>query len=142
MWSMNASLDDSPSGQQYFIERRQSTDGLTWSAPTTIQNFGQINTGIWHLSIRYIPSMKEYWTFVAAFPEGNTTAATQEYFLKSTDGLNWTLYPNTPVISTNTYDPSTDVIKVWYSAVNADAGFWGIGYTTNTYTNMMYNLLY
>jgi uncharacterized protein YjdB len=155
MWSMNASPDDSAAGQQYFIERRQSTDGLTWTSPTKIQNFGQINTEIWHLSIRYIPSVKEYWAFVAAYPEGNVQAATEEYFLKSTDGLNWTSYPNKTVLPTNSgwdsfriyrssfvYDPETDIIKVWYSASDADAGFWGIGYTTNTYTNMMYNLLY
>jgi hypothetical protein len=155
MWYLNAQPDDSAAGQQYFIERRQSTDGISWSSPTKIQNFGQINTEIWHLSIRYIPSVKEYWAFIAAYPEGNVNAATEEYFLKSTDGLNWTSYPNKTVLPTNSgwdsfriyrssfvYDPATDIIKVWYSASDADAGFWGIGYTTNTYTNMMYNLLY
>lgn len=158
MWEVNAAPAD-VAGQNYFVERRTSTDGISWSSTTKVAGFGQSGCEIWHIFIRYIPSQNEYWALAAAMPDPDTpgTAMTQLYFLKSADGLTWKQYPSKQVLPTGyvstwdsariyrscfVYDPSTDAFKVWYSATNADSGYWGVGYTANTSTNMMYNLLY
>gem|GEM_PF-1591094 len=157
MWEVNAEPAD-VAGQDYFVERRTSTDGISWSSPTTVSGFGQSGYEIWHIFIRYIPSQGEYWAIAAAMPDPDTpgTAMTQLFFLKSADGLTWKQYSSKllPKGSSGAwdaariyrscfiYDPSTDLLKVWYSATDADAGYWAVGYTANTETNIMYNLLY
>jgi len=81
------------------------------------------------------------------------------YFAKSLDGVNWTTYYNSPVLqkgASGTWDEGnvyrscfvyfadTDTLKVWYSSVGAvaKAGMWQIGFTSNTFTNFYYNLIY
>jgi len=154
MWYVNVAGES-----DWFLERRQSTDGITWSSPTELSTsaFTQPGTEIWHIYIQYIPSQNEYWALAACVPDTDTTDTqrTELYFFKSADGLNWVNYskPVTPFGSTGAwdeariyrstfvYDPTTDAFKVWYSAANAVDGAWRIGYTQNTYENMMYDLL-
>jgi len=143
----------------WFLERRQSSDGISWSSPATLSNaqFGVPGAEIWHISIQYIPSQNEYWALAACVPNGaSDVSETQLYFLKSSDGLNWASYA-TPVIpygisgswddfrvyrASFVYDTTNDAFKVWYSGTNLATGAWREGYTQNTYENMMYNLLY
>jgi len=155
MWCVNIVNEDT-SGPDYFLERRQSTDGINWTEPVTI-SMVQPGKEIWHIFIRYIPSQKEYWAIASCIPDPDTlgTAAGELYFMKSADGVNWKSYSEAVIPKGKTgafdaeriyrscfvYDETTDTFKVWYSASNT-SGSWGMGYTSNTSLNMIYNLIY
>jgi uncharacterized protein YjdB len=158
MWTVNLG-NEALGVKDNYVELRTSTNGTTWSAPTTVSNFTQDSAEVWHLYIRYIPAYKEYWCIFAGYPDGGDVGDTMLYFAKSLDGVNWTTYYNSPVLekgatgawdagnvyrSCFVYNASTDTLKVWYSSVGAvaKAGMWQIGYTSNTYTNFYYNLIY
>jgi putative cell wall-binding protein len=158
MWSVN--LGNETLGQKdNYVELRTSSDGINWSNPQTISNFTQDGAEVWHIYIRYIPTYNEFWCIFAAYPDGSNVGDTMLYYSKSSDGINWTTYYNSPILekgaagtwdegnvyrSCFVYNADTDLMKIWYSSVGAGAaaGIWGIGYTDNKFTNMYYNLIY
>ena len=135
MWTVNTA-DDGCSNQSNNVERRESTDGITWSEPVEIVNFPQTNGQIWHLFVRFISSKNEYWAFYISYPNGSSCGDTLLYFSKSIDGTNWTSYPK-PILdrgeismwdefqiyrSCFIYNDETDNLQVWYSAQGSSWG--------------------
>ena len=77
-----------------------STDGRQWS-PATAARFAQPGYVPWHLDVQWVPSRREYWALVAAYPLGETCMATSLFLSTSTDGETWTTYP-APVLARGT----------------------------------------
>jgi hypothetical protein len=117
-----------------------SSDGLSWST-----NRQKINTPdyAWHLNVKYIPEKNEFWMLYDFTPQVGMLK-----FAKSTDGMNWTTFPDAVMMSsangwdtnlyrsTFLYDNSTDQIKVWYSAYTSSQ-IWHIGYVSKNYTDFL-----
>lgn len=151
MWSVNT-RDQGWNNQCNHVDLRLSEDGLSWGEPQSLENsFSQNGYQVWHLDVRYIPEKEEYWTFFSAYKNGGGSDHTDLFFAKSKDGITWETYEK-PVLamredgwdndfiyrSTFVYEAEEDLIRLWYSA-GQSAG-WQIGYTENTYTEMMTSL--
>jgi hypothetical protein len=148
MWSVNGGTVGC-SSVNTTIEYRTSTDGATWSAPQLVSIL-QAGYVIWHIEVRYVPSKQEYWMLSAAYPAGDQCGHTVLFFSRSSDGVNWTSYPE-PALrvgsgwdsgeiyrSTFTYDASRDMLKVWYSA--REGSEWHMGLSATTYRGLLYSL--
>jgi hypothetical protein len=119
--------------------RYTSTDGINWTARE------QINTPdyAWHMNVKYIPEKSEYW-MLYNYPAQHGMLK----FARSTDGMNWTTYPNAVMMSSTSgwdtnlyrstfvYDNTTSQFKIWYSAYT-DEQIWHIGYVNKTYSDML-----
>ena len=128
----------------YRVEHRHSNNGLSWSSPSNV-TFTH-NAQPWHLQVRYIPNMKEYWMLFCASKNGvnYTSPGGSLYLAKSADRENWVTMER-PVLTVNphgwdsdriyrstfVYDPSTGVIHLWYSARSRFQ--WYTGYTSIEY---------
>jgi hypothetical protein len=113
-----------------------------WTARSTNgRSFGAlrkatIGAQVWHLNVEYIASRHEYW-MAYNYP---STPKGVIYFATSSDGVAWRTYRN-PVLTYTSgwdnslyrtafaYDPTTDVVRFWYSAHNA-SGAWRVGQTS------------
>lgn len=92
MWSVNAG-GVGCSATQTTIERRTSTNGLSWSAPATV-NLVQPGQSIWHLDVQWIAARSEYWALYNTYPTGRTCATDALYLARSADGVNWRVFPS------------------------------------------------
>lgn len=120
------------------INRRTSSDGVNWSLPLAL-NISQPGYVLWHLNVLFVPSKRQFMTLFAAYPLGSDCAHTRLFFANSRDGVNWQTYLDTELdISTGwdsgeiyrsslVYDPSSSLLRVWYSAVGSSG--WHAGYT-------------
>jgi hypothetical protein len=130
MWSVNANVGcTAPSTT---VELRRSTNGIDWSAPTTV-TLDQPGFSPWHIDVQWIPSQHAYWAVYNVKTGGSCTTPAL-YFANSADGITWVTYPS-PVLargaipefsdivyrSTFAYDPATDVINFWYSGARYGA---------------------
>jgi hypothetical protein len=134
MWTVNAGAVGC-AGSSTTIERRRSTDGLTWSSPVAV-SLEQPGAFPWHLDVQWIPSRNEFWALYNAKIAGSCTTDAL-YLATSADGLTWTTFPS-PVLrrgaipelgdivyrSTFAYDADRDLVSLWYSG----ARFTGQGY--------------
>lgn len=126
MWSVNA-VNGGCQAQSTGIERRTSADGVHWSQPSAVQ---LVQPGFvpWHMDVQYIPSKREYWMLVAAYPRGAGCAATDLFFARSVDGVSWQTYraplvaridypayANAVYRSTFYYDADNDAVRLWLS---------------------------
>ena len=156
MWSNNSDQNDGIAGWQNpngFVEFRTSTDGKTWSQKTSLKQSlilrgeGSVEYYIpWHLDVKWIDSLSEYWAIICAYPKGGDTRNTYLLFARSENGVTWTTYPK-PIISprtgawdqnfiyrsTFTYEPATsnrsDKLRIWYSGGKESSSLrWRIGY--------------
>lgn len=131
MWSVRSGVGCA--GAATTVERRRSPDGVSWSAPEVV-TLQQPGYSVWHLDVRWIPSLGAYWALYNVKTPG--TCATPAVFLAtSDDGLHWTTFPS-PVLSrgasrafddivyrsTFSYDPATDVVTFWYSGARYAGG--------------------
>lgn len=140
MWSNNTGDVGYNNGQSNFVELRYSNDGITWGAPTRVNNFlGTNESGQqlapWHQDVQYVPELKEFLCISQCFSGGNPDGSVL-HFTKSKDGLNWEPVGNKPLLSPGEdgswddfqiyrssfyYEPGQEVgngtIRVWYSAL-------------------------
>lgn len=140
MWSNNTGDVGYNNGQSNFVELRYSNDGITWGAPTRVNNFLGTNEvgqqlAPWHQDVQYVPELKEFLCISQCFSGGNPDGSVL-HFTKSKDGLNWEPVGNKPLLSPGEdgswddfqiyrssfyYDPGEEVgngtIRVWYSAL-------------------------
>jgi hypothetical protein len=149
MWSVN-SAPLGCSAPQTTVEMRTSSDGTTWSAPKTV-NLTQPGYQPWHIDVLYVPSRSEYWAIYAAYPKASC-GTTNLFFARSPDGINWTTFAKPALTSTQgwdagqiyrstmLYDPATDMVRLWYSARDANNHTWHTGYSEATFTGLMKNL--
>lgn len=144
LWSVNSgSLGCSAT--QTTVELRTSMDGISWTAPQTV-NLNQPGYHVWHLDVTFVPSKNEYWAVYAAYPQASC-GTTSLFLARSSDGINWTTYPN-PLLTAGTgwdagqiyrssmiYEASTDALRVWYSARNTQH-VWHTGYSEAPYSQL------
>jgi predicted GH43/DUF377 family glycosyl hydrolase len=126
------------------IQYRTSSDGINWSAAANISISGLAYIPF-HVTVRQVPAKNEYWMLISGYASGANCGASVLLFAKSTDGINWTASPNVALnksagwdnalihTSSLVYDPSADVLSVWYGAAST-TGAYHIGYAQNQYT--------
>lgn len=125
MWTVNSGPTGCTSSSTS-VELRRSTDGVTWSPPTTV-SMSQSGVYPWHLEVQWIPARGEYWAMFNGKVAGSCT--TDALFVAtSADGVAWRTY-RSPVLrrgaipeladvvyrSTFAYDAERDVVSLWYS---------------------------
>jgi predicted GH43/DUF377 family glycosyl hydrolase len=128
---------------------RTSIDGLNWSHPRPT-NMVQANYVIWHINITYVPSKREWWAAVTAYPNEQTCCDnTRLFFSKSQDAVSWTSYRK-PVLNPSAsgwddnkiyrssflFDAQNNQIRVWYSATNSQNS-WHVGLTQEDYDEFL-----
>jgi hypothetical protein len=146
MWTVNSGAGGC-SAASTTVEVRSSPDGTIWSGPQQV-SLEQTGYVVWHINVSYIPSKQEYWAAIAAYPNGSDCGHTMLFYFKSVDGVNWTSYTS-PVLRPGAgwdngeiyrshllFDPSTNSLRVWYSASDK-SGAWHIGLTEGDYDKLM-----
>ncbi len=135
MWSVNA-VQGGCLARSTVLERRTSLDGVHWTNPSPV-HITQQGYVLWHLDVQYIPSKKEYWALIAAYPVAAGCAADDLFFARSQDGVTWQTYP-TPLVSrtdypayanavyrsTFNYDADNDAVRLWLSGAVFSKGSW------------------
>jgi hypothetical protein len=125
MWSVNSGATGCSSSTTT-VELRRSTDGLTWSYPTTAM-LSQPGVFPWHLEVQWIPARQEYWALYNGKVAGSCTTDAL-YIATSADGIAWKTY-RSPILrrgaipefadvvyrATFAYDPQRDVVSLWHS---------------------------
>ena len=96
MWSVNAGIQGC-GAPVTTVERRTASDGLTWSAPRTVE-LVQPGQAIWHIDVQWIPARSEYWALYNTYPAGTSCTTNGLYLARSADGMKWTTYPS-PIAS-------------------------------------------
>lgn len=92
MWSVNSG----PMGctaTNTTVERRTSNDGLSWSAPATVK-LTQPGRAIWHIDVEWVPALAEYWAVYNTYAIGTSCTTDALYIARSSDGVNWKVYPS------------------------------------------------
>lgn len=92
MWSVNSGSAGC-AAPLTAIERRTSTDGLSWSGASSVQ-LVQPGQSIWHIDVQWIPARHEYWALYNTYPAGTSCATNALYLARSPDGMHWTTYPS------------------------------------------------
>jgi len=162
MYSNNAGDVGYTNGKNNFVEVRWSKDGLNWSAPKRINNFlGKNASGLqlypWHQDVTYIPELKQYMAISQCFSGSNPDGSVL-HMTTSKDGINWEPVGTKALLSPSgtgkwdgaqiyrtclLYDNQSGSdygkgsLRLWYSALSANPQLWRIGYTDNTYENVM-----
>jgi hypothetical protein len=146
LWTVNAGSAGC-SATSNAIQYRTSADGINWSQPSNISIFGA-SYFPFHVTVQQVPSKGEYWMLISAYGTGQNCANAVLQFAKSTDGINWTAYPNSALrngsgwdnalihTSSLVYDPASDQLNVWYGA-SSTTGAYRIGYTQNSYSSFL-----
>ena len=107
MWSVNSGPQGC-SAPVTKIERRTASDGLHWSAPSTV-DLVQAGQMIWHIDVQWIPARAEYWALYNTYPAGMTCATNALYLARSPDGVTWTTSPS-PIATAGLIDAFKHVI--------------------------------
>ena len=124
MWSVDAGRAGCNARDTRILLRR-STDGITWSLPSTA-SFVQPGFIPWHLDVQFVPQLNEYWALVAAYPRGSGCTASSLFLATSTDGVKWKTYASPvlargalPQFSANVYrstfafEPNGTTLTIW-----------------------------
>jgi hypothetical protein len=127
MWSVNSGAAGC-NARVTTLELRRSADGLTWTAPETV-DMPPPPSGLmpWHIDVQWIPSRSEFWAVYNAKDDSNC-GTTALYFATSPDGVHWTTRA-TPILvagavaelndivyrTTFDFDASAGQITFWYS---------------------------
>lgn len=126
------------------VRTAQSANGLHFSVSRVVS----LANKAWHINVEYIAARNEYWMFLdfPSTPEGNIR------FARSTDGVNWTTYPNPALTyrtgswdsslyrSSFTFDAATNQLRLWYSAHSASK-VWRIGHSSVDYADLVNQLV-
>jgi len=122
------------------VKYRTSTNGLSWSSAQAVNIHPGVN--VWHMDVKFIPAVGEYWMIYAAYPKGSTCGNTDLYFAKSKDKINWEASGNKIIprasyyssqVYRSTFDVSGDLLKIWISGRTSN-NVWHIGYTSSQIT--------
>ena len=125
MWTVNSGATGCSSSATT-VELRRSTDGLTWSSPTTAV-LQQPGVYPWHIEVQWIAARQEYWALYNGKVAGSCTTEAL-YIATSADGITWKTY-RSPILrrgaipefadvvyrATFAYDPQRDVVSLWHS---------------------------
>jgi hypothetical protein len=127
------------------LEYRTSQDGVFWSH-SQIADLTQPGYVLWHIEVRWVATKQEFWLLLAAFK--SNCGDTVLFFANSADGIHWTTYDKAALGTAPTgwddgaiyrsgvaYDPTTDMLRVWYSARSGLA--WHIGYTQAVFAQFL-----
>ena len=90
------------------VERRTSGDGLAWSPPATV-SLVQPGQNIWHIDVQWVPARSEYWAIYNTYPTGTICTTDALWLARSSDGVNWTVYPS-PIARAGVISPFSDII--------------------------------
>jgi hypothetical protein len=144
LWTVNSGTVGC-SAPQTTVELRTSTNGVSWTAPQTV-NLSQPGYQPWHIDVTFVPSKNEYWAVYAAYAHGSC-GTTSLFLARSADGVNWTTYAR-PLLNAGTtwdagqiyrstiiYEASTDTLRLWYSARDVNH-VWHTGYTEAPYLQL------
>ncbi len=147
LWYVNSSTAGG-GAKATTIEYRTSPNGRNWSDITTVDLTipGKIP---WHIDVRYIPSLSEYWMVISAGTRVgyDDTNGNELYFATSANGLNWTVYPGKLLrkgksgnwddqkIYRSSIAYIDDKVKIWYSASNTGNQF-RTGYAETTLSDL------
>jgi hypothetical protein len=115
-------------------------DSVDW-LPAEQTDLTQPGYVIWHMKVEYVRSRAEYWALYVGYPADGRPCQDDDLFIaRSTDGVHWVSYPRAMLRherrtwtagalyrSSFIYDPSTDALRVWLSAVDAKQ-VWHLGY--------------
>jgi hypothetical protein len=123
-----------------------------WSAPmaTDLRIPGYVP---WHLKVSYIPSKREYWALVVAFPADGLGCGADDLFLAhSRNGVHWETF-RSPLMKhqdhwwskgalyrgTFLYDETSDQLAVWFSA-RAEDDVWRMLFMRMNYSSLSVKL--
>ena len=148
MWTVNSGPAGCGSASTT-VELRRSTDGITWSPPTTTM-LSQGGVFAWHLEVQWIPTRGEYWALFNGKVAGSCTTDAL-YVATSGDGITWRTYQS-PVLrrgaipefedvvyrSTFAYDADRDLVSLWYSGARSTSrGYeWHAAFERRTRTDL------
>ena len=148
MWTVNSGPAGCGSASTT-VELRRSTDGITWSPPTTTM-LSQGGVFAWHLEVQWIPTRGEYWALFNGKVAGSCTTEAL-YVATSGDGITWRTYQS-PVLrrgaipefedvvyrSTFAYDADRDLVSLWYSGARSTSrGYeWHAAFERRTRTEL------
>ncbi|MES1259302.1 MAG: hypothetical protein ABUL71_01810, partial [Gemmatimonadota bacterium] len=107
MWGVNAGPQGC-SATRTTVERRTSTDGLSWST-ATMTDLAQPGQVIWHIDVEWVAARAEYWALYNTFPAGSSCATHELYLARSTDGVHWTVSPS-PIARSGLIEQFSDII--------------------------------
>lgn len=100
----------------------------------------------WHLKVSYIPSKREYWALVVAYPDdGRGCGADDLFFAHSKNGVQWEVFPQ-PLMrhgkhawsagalyrGSFLYSAKDDELAIWFSARD-DQSTWRLGFVRMKY---------
>src|SRR5690242_12461875 len=105
MWSVNGNLGCT--GLNATVELRRSSDGSSWSAPTTVA-LSQPGLYPWHIDVEWIASRNEFWALYNTKTPGSCTTSAV-YLATSADGVHWTTYAS-PVLAHGAIPELQDVV--------------------------------
>ena len=125
MWTVNSG----PAGctaSSTTVELRRSSDGLAWSAPTTV-SLSQPGVFAWHIEVQRVSQLREYWAMFNGKVAGSCTTDAL-YLATSADGVVWKTYPS-PVVrrgaipelddivyrASFAYDAERDLVSIFHS---------------------------
>lgn len=152
MWCVDT-RDTGYCNQTNHVDYRTSTDGINWSEPQSLEGtFVQRGYQPWHIDVEYIAEKNEYHAVFPAYQDGGTSAYTELFFAKSTDGIIWTNYEK-PLLTVKSgswdrdfiyrasFIVENNIMKVWYSAgTGNNTDGWRIGYSENNIDSMINEL--
>lgn len=132
------------------VELRRSSDGITWSAPSTVA-LSQAGVFPWHLDVQWIPALREYWALFNGKVAGSCTTDAL-YLATSNDGVTWRTF-RSPVLSrgaipefadivyraTFAYEPDRDAVSLWHSGARfTSRGYeWRAAYERRRRTDLL-----
>jgi hypothetical protein len=125
MWTVNAGHLGCDAASTT-VELRRSSDGLTWSRPSTV-SLSLAGVFPWHLEVQWVAELREYWALFNGKVAGSCTTDAL-YLATSADGVTWKTYPS-PVLrrgaipelndivyrATFAYDATRDLVSLWHS---------------------------
>lgn len=181
MWANDAGDIGYQNGQNNCVRIAYSDDGITWGDPVPVEGFlsrdrYEERLAPWHQDVQYVKELKQFLCLSQCFAGPNPDGSVL-YLTTSRDGVHWDQPSPYPLLSPGdtgswddfqiyrsslAYDSATDMIRVWYSALqdntagkmiadtngdltiqakSSDTRIWRIGYAENSYVDMMRVLL-
>jgi len=152
MWTVNATVTGCRSSvQDLTLEQRRSDDGVNWddAEPVKLSIPGHVP---WHWDVQYVRAKNQYWSLIAAYPDGGNCSQTAVYLARSADGTTWDVSPS-PLLragdfppirdlvyrSTFRYHEGSDEVSVWFSGARYEDGafHYGVALARYPFAEMM-----
>ncbi len=136
MWSVNSGPEGC-SAPVTTVERRTSSDGITWSEPAAV-NLTQPGQNIWHIDVQWVPARAEYWAIYNTFAVGSNCSTDALWIARSADGVSWTTYPS-PIARAGVISAFSQIVYRASFLMNpraTEVSLWmsGASYANNVYS--------